>query len=364
MTAVDDRAFRKSLGARSFERAYALHGEEEFLKAQGLRDLIEAAVEASTRDFNLDVRDAAALDAGTLGALLGTPPMMAERRMVVVRDAPALRKDVRAVVERHLARDGAVGAGAADVILVLVYPAGDKGKPDRMVLDRAFAVEFAPLAGERVPRWIAHYATSVLGTTVTPEAAQLLHRVAGGDLATLAAELDKLASYANGAPVDERAVSAVVGVRHGETMGDFLDLVARRDAGAALALLPHILEQPKVTAVSLVMALTTQALALAWGSARLERGVTTARLEREYFDFLKGMGGAFTGRPWGDAVRAWTSVVGEWDTPALDAALEALLGADIALKDTRVSSDEQVVATLVLALCATGARGGAPRRAA
>ncbi len=35
----------------------------------------------STRDFNLDIRAAAELDAETLGSLLGTPPMMAERRV-------------------------------------------------------------------------------------------------------------------------------------------------------------------------------------------------------------------------------------------------------------------------------------------
>ncbi|MGH7721196.1 MAG: hypothetical protein ACREON_20445, partial [Gemmatimonadaceae bacterium] len=41
-----------------------------------------------------------------------------------------------------------------------------------------------------------------------------------------------------------------------------------------------------------------------------------------------------------------------WDAPGLDAALDALLAADISLKETRLSSDEQLLATLVLALCA------------
>ncbi|HEX6535778.1 MAG TPA: DNA polymerase III subunit delta [Gemmatimonadaceae bacterium] len=353
MAAADDRALTKALRSGSFAHAYALFGDDDFLKEQALRELIAAAVDPATRDFNLDVRSGAELSAETLGSLVGTPPMMAERRVVVVRDAGALKKDARAVLDAHLAR---APKGAVDIVLVLVYPSGEKGKPDKSVLDRAFAVDFAPLDAKRVPRWIAHHASAVLGATITPEAADLLQRAVGNDLAALAAELDKLASYASGAPIDESAVAAVVGVRRGETLGDFLDTVAGRDARAALALLPHILEQPKTTAVSVVMALTTQMLALSWGRGMRDRGVPAARLD--FFGFLKGGGGAYTGRPWGDAAKAWARYVDEWDAPALDAALESLLAADIALKETRVSSDEQLLSTLVLALCASGAASG------
>ena len=42
----------------------------------------------------------------------------------------------------------------------------------------------------------------------------------------------------------------------------------------------------------------------------------------------------------------------------LESAIDTLLAADFALKESRVSSDEQIIASLVLTLC------GAPRRAA
>lgn len=366
MAAADDRTLSKALRSGNIERAYVLFGDDDFLKEQAVREIIAAAVDPATRDFNLDVRAAADLDAETLGSLVGTPPMMAERRVVVVRDAGTLKKEARAALERHLERE-ASGGGAADVVVVLVYPSGEKGKPDKGVLDRAFAVDFAPLAPNRLPRWIAHHADTALGATITPEGADLLQQAVGNDLSALAAELDKLASYANGAAIDEAAVSAVVGVRRGETLGDFLDAVARRDAPKALALLPHILEQPKTTAVSVVMALTTQTLALAWGEAMRGRGVSASRLEGEFFGLLKSAGGAYTGRPWGEAAKAWAKHVDRWSARSLDAALEALLAADIALKETRVSSDEQLLATLVLALCVDDAGAAAstsPRGAA
>lgn len=356
-----DRALWKSLASRSFVRAYCFHGEEDFLKDEAVRQLLAAALDPATRDFNLDVRDAASLDAETLGSLLATPPMMADRRVIVVRDAAALRKDARAAVGEFLAQPTAAGS-APDVILVLVYAAGEKGKPDRAIAERAYTVDMEPLSGDRVPRWITHHARTVLGVEVTSGAAALLLESVGSDLGALTSELDKLASFTAGGPIDEAAVTAVVGVRRGETLGDLLDAIAHCDARRALGLLEHVLEQPKTGAVPIVMAATTQTLALAWGRARRDQGVPASRLEREYFDFLKGAGGAYTGRPWGEAVRAWAAAVDAWDQPAVDRALAALLAADMALKETRVSSDEEILARLVLAVCAGG--GAGRRRAA
>jgi DNA polymerase III subunit delta len=338
MPAVLERAFRKSLQRGEFERIYYFHGDDDFLKEQSVRELVAAAVDPSTRDFNLDIRAAAELDAETLGSLVGTPPMMAERRVVVVRDVAALRKDARASLDRYL-KDP-----APDVMLILVAPAGEKAKVDKALEARAATVEFAPLTGDRVPRWITHHVESVLGAKITSEAAELLQQATGNELAALAAELDKLASYTGGGTIDEAAVADVVGVRRGETLGDFLDRVAARDAAGALALLPHILAQPKTSAVSIVMALTTQMLAIGWG-------ITRSRAD--YFELLKS-GKAFPMRPWGEAARAWSAAERRWDDGAIDAALDALLAADIALKETRLSSDTQLLTNLVLAIC--GAR--------
>lgn len=336
MPALLEPAFRKSLKRGEFARVYYFHGEDDFLKDRAVHDLVDAAVDQATRDFNLDIRVATELDAETLGSLLGTPPMMAERRAVVVRDVASLKKDVRAVLDGYLADP------AADTVLVLVAAASEKAKADKALEARTAALEFKPLSGDRVPRWITHHVETVLGATITPGAVELLQRAVGYDLPGLAAELDKLVSYSGGAAIDEDAVADVVGIRHGETLGDFLDRVAERDAAGALALLPHVLSQPKTSAVSMVMALTVQTLAIAWGITRGGRA--------DYFELLKS-GKAFPMRPWGEAARAWSAAERYWTDDALDAALDALLAADIALKETRVSSDAQILATLVLALC-------------
>ena len=359
MAAPEERAFWKSLQAKSFSPVYYLYGDDDYLKAQALRALLAAAVDPAPRDFNLDIRSAAETDAETVGSLLGTPPMMAERRVVVLRDVGAMKKEARAALDRHLAAlpaaDGA--SSPPDVILVLVAAATGQGKADKGLEAKSLAVEFAPLAPQRLPKWITHHVTEELHAAISAEAVALLESAVGNDLPALAAELDKLASYSGGAEIDEDAVAAVVGVRRGETLGDFLDRVGRRDAAGALGLLAHILEQTKTTAVSVVMALTVQTLALVHALGLRERGVPAARLEGELFNLLKSAPGAFTGRPWGEATRAWSRVAGSWDAESLDAALDALLCADVALKETRLSSDEQLLSTLVLEVCEGGVRG-------
>ncbi|HET7458696.1 MAG TPA: DNA polymerase III subunit delta [Gemmatimonadaceae bacterium] len=346
------RVLRKAIQEKAFDPAYYLYGEDDFLKEAAVRDLVAAAVDPATRDFNLDVRRGGDLDGEALAVLLGTLPMMADRRVVVVRDVGALKKDARGALDRYLERP------STDTVVVLVAPAG--AKSDKALCDRATALEFAPLTGDRLPKWIAHYASTELGASITDDAVALLQSAVGSELPQLAAELDKLASYANGGEIDERAVSEVVGVRHGETLGDLLDRVAMRDATGALALVDHVMSQPKTTAVSVVMALTTQTLALAWGQAMRQSGTSPGALAKGFFDLLKE-GGSFPGRPWGEAASAWTKAVDRWDAPSLDHALELLLAADVALKESKISSEEQILASLVLGLCVGpgSARGAA-----
>ena len=356
--ATSHKSLNTALASRTFPPLCYLHGDDDFQKDDAVRQILAAAVDPATRDFNLETVRGAEVDAGVLGSLLGTPPMMAERRAVVLRDPGALKKDARAALDRYLERP------ASDTVLVLVAPAG--AKVDRALLTRAGAAayDFAPLREDRLLRWIAHHANTALDARITPEAARLLQSAVGNDLSQLAAELDKLASYARGETaagdgpltIDEDAVGAIVGVRRGETLADLLDAVARQDAGRAAGLVPHVLSLPKSSAVTAVMALATQTLALAWGEARRARGASLSALAGNgpdgFMTLLKELGNAYTGRPWGEAVRAWAGAVDRWTPAALDRALEQLLQTDVALKETGVSSDAQLLTTLVLALCA------------
>jgi DNA polymerase III subunit delta len=345
------KTLRDAVKKRQFDGAYYVYGDDEYQKNEAVKQLVAAAVDPATRDFNLDTRRAADLDAESLGSLLDTPPMMAERRVAIIREVGALKKDARNALDRYLKHP------SHETLVLLVAAPG--AKADKALQMSTTPMEFSPLDGGRVSKWIMHHAKSELGVEITESAADLLHEAVGNDLYQLASELDKLASYTNGATISEDAIGAAVGIRRGETVADFLDKVLQRDATGALGLIPHVLAQPKTSAVSIVMALSTQMLALAWGRCRLDSGLPAGRLEGEYFQLLKSTG-AYPSRPWNGAARAWAMAAREWKTSECDRAVTALLAADVALKESRVSSENQILATTVLAICAASGR----RRAA
>src|SRR5688572_16401889 len=291
------KALREALKRRSFDGAYYITGEDDYQKDDAVKQLVEAALDPEARDFNLDVRKAAELDAETLGSLLSTPPMMADRRVIVIRDVGSLKKDARKALDHYLS------APAPDLLLLITAAAGAKSDPGLSESSRT--LQFDQLTGDRLPKWIMHHATSELGVSISEPAVELLQAAVGGDLHQLAGELDKLASFTQGAEITEDAVAAIVGVRRGETQADLLDAVADRNVSRALELIPHILSQPKTTAVSVVMSLSTQMIAIGWGRARLDEGISRGQLAQQYFDLLKETG-AFTGRSWGSATAVWS----------------------------------------------------------
>jgi DNA polymerase-3 subunit delta len=229
---ADAKALRGAVKSGTFAPAYYLHGDDDYVKSEDLKRAIDAAIDPSTRDFNLEILRGGDVDATSLGSILATPPMMADRRAVVVRDVAALKKDARAALDAYLERP------APDVLVLLVSPSGVKA--DKGLVGKTVAIEFEPLSGARIPKWITYYVEHDIGggVTITEGAAKLLQESVGTDLSQLKMELDKLGDFATGTggTINEAMVSAVVGVRPGETLGDFLVAVASRDATAALAI--------------------------------------------------------------------------------------------------------------------------------
>jgi DNA polymerase-3 subunit delta len=352
MSASSLKTLRDAIKRRAFDGAYYIIGEDEYQKDEAVRQLIDSAVDPASRDFNLDVRRASELDAESLAVLLSTPPMMAERRVVVLRDVSGLRKDPRKALDQYLLKP------ATDVVLVMTENGGVKS--DDLLASVSTRLQLDPLAGDKVAKWIAQHTSNALGLVITEPAVELLQAAVGNDLHQLAGELDKLASFVEGRSqeIGEDAVEAVVGVRRGETLADLLDAVADRSVTRAMDLIPHILAQPKTTAVSVVMALSTQMLAISWGRAKLDEGLPRARLSQEYSNLLRETR-AFTGRPWGSAAAVWTRAAERWSRESLDRAMDLLLETDVALKESRVSSEEQLLASLLLSLCAGDVRAAA-----
>ena len=358
MSAQAHRDLRKSILNREFDPVYYFHGDDEYRKDVALRALVEGAADAATRDFNFDLVRGADVSDDQLESALNTPPMMADRRVVILRDVGAVKKEARVVLERYLSHP------ARDTVLVMLASAGFPGTSksdkdlDAELRRRATVIPFPGLDEKDGHAWLSQHARDVHNVAITDAAAGLLLAHVGADAAQLASELDKLTSYTQEATIDEQAVRDVVGIRQEASMSDLLDRVAERNAPAALALIEPVMALPKSGLVPIIMALTVQTLAIGWGRQAKDRGMPSQRMESDFFALLKETGG-YPMRPWGEATKCWARHISRWDAASVERALSALLAADRAVKDTRISSEEQLLASLVLALCTPAQRTAA-----
>ena len=320
---------------------YYFHGDEDVLKDEAVRALVELVVDPSARDFNLDRRSAADLDPGAFHSLVNTPPMLAPRRVVVLRGLEDLKKTSKARQEvlRYLA------APSPTTLLVLVQGAGTP--PDPELARGATTVAVEPLPPARVLKWMAHQARQ-LKLRLEPDAAELLAAAVGNDLGALAQELGKLSALAIGRSATRDDVAALVGVRQGETLQDFVDAALERRAAAAARLVEPVLEQAGMTGVRMVTALGTAVLGTALARAELDRGTTSPRLESVVLSAVRAA------RPWGvgnwqDTASRWARWATLWSAAELRGALRLALTADRALKSSTVTDERGILMQLVLA---------------
>jgi len=145
---------------------YYLHGDEEVLKDEAIRALVDRALEPGTHDFNFDQRSAADLEPQIFHTLVNTPPMLAARRAVVIRGLEDLKKasKMRQELVRYL------GAPNPSTLLILVQGAGDP--PDPELARGATTVAAERLAPARVHQWVADRAAR-LPLALAPDALEV-----------------------------------------------------------------------------------------------------------------------------------------------------------------------------------------------
>lgn len=322
---------------------YYVFGAENLLKDDAVRLILDRALDPSLRDFNFDQRSLATLDPESLTALLETLPMMAERRVVVLRDLEQLKRKTRlkATLERYLEHP------SPETVLILVQ-ASAEDKPDPALTRRSTTVEVGHLKPDRVPRWIAHQA-GLSQTTLTPEAIQHLIDVVGPDLAVLRTEIEKIASLGAGEAVTVEQVAALLGVRREETLPRFRDLVFAGKAGEAAAILGPLLEQGGMSGVKIVAQLGSAVVGIGMARSWYDRGLRGNALSRKLMERIRVIRPFGIG-DWGEETSRWASLAPRWPEARVGAALAALLAADRALKTTRISDERGVLLDLVFQL--------------
>jgi DNA polymerase-3 subunit delta len=346
MRAYDFDALWRALRKGVLQPVYYFHGDEELLKDEAVRNLVDTGVDAATRDFNLDRRRAPDLAADDFHALVHTPPMMASRRGVVVTEVEYLQQKKPKAQALRAAVLAYAGQPSPETLLALVQSAGEK--PDPALTRVAQEVSLEPLPPERVAGWIRREAEK-LHLALDAGAIAHLQAAVGADLPSLAAELAKISAAVADRVATIDDVADLVGVRHGETLFDFVDAVTARRGVAAAEMAPRLLDAPGVTGVRLVATLSTALVGVALARALLDEGVPRGVVEARVFKAIQDAR-PFGLRNWRLEAERWSHDAERWTPGEVDAALAELFRADRRLKHTTVAGAAEILQEALLAM--------------
>jgi DNA polymerase-3 subunit delta len=308
---------------------FFLSGEEEYLKEEAVATIVAAHLDATTRDFNYDQLRASDVEPETFASIVQTPPMMAEWRVVVLRDAQAIATQARL----RTAVEEIVEQPPQGLVLILAATLPDRSRAQ--IWDRlrkaTTSFDFEALSAADVPGWLIERAGED-GIELEPAAARALASAIGTGLGVLTQELAKLVGYVGDrrrVTVDD--VAAAVGSVPRQNRWDWFDLVGDARFAEARAGM-HVLLDANESGVGLVIGLGTHVLRLAIAAHGGESALGSALPPHQ----------RWLARRLGAQARKWSPT-------ALDHALDDLLRADRLLKSASLD-ERQIMEELLLRL--------------
>lgn len=176
----------RDVQAGKFAPVYLLMGEEDYYIDKVGNYIVDQALKAEERDFNFDLLYGADTRANDIINIARQYPMMADRRVVMVREFQSLQdKDTLVAYVRN---------PNPSTVLVLCHKHGKldgRRSLGSEIKKHGVVFESKKLYDNELPGFVADY-LSRKGVAMEPAAVQMLCDHVGSDLTRLAAEIEKL----------------------------------------------------------------------------------------------------------------------------------------------------------------------------
>lgn len=224
-----------------FKPVYLLMGEEPYYPDMVCNAIIDNCLQEWEKDFNETICYGTDVDVETVISEARRFPMMAERQLVVLKEAQAMKglEDLSIYCQNPL--DSTV------LVIFMRGASADKRKSlYKSVLKVGTIVESLPLRDYEVSRWIGDYFTEN-GLSITPDAAAIMGEFAGTDLSKIALETSKMMkSLPEGTKnVKVEDVEKNIGVSRQFSIFELTKELSYRNAAKALRVAAYIGEAPR-----------------------------------------------------------------------------------------------------------------------
>ncbi len=235
------RSILEDVRSGIFKSVYLLMGEEPYYPEKVCEAIVANCLQEWEKDFNETICYGGEVDADTVITAARRFPMMADRQLVVVKEAQQMKslEELSIYCQQPL---------ESTVLVILMHGASaDKRKAlYKSVLKTGVIVESLPLRDYEMPKWIASYYEE-RGLSIHPEAAALMAESAGTDLGKIAVETEKLLKNL---PEGTKEISVAdveknVGVSRQFSIFELTKCLSYRQAAQALKIAAHIGQTPR-----------------------------------------------------------------------------------------------------------------------
>jgi DNA polymerase-3 subunit delta len=216
--------------------AYLLAGTEALLREDARRALETAVLGDAPRDFDLDRLEGDACTAAALEDALRVLPVLAPRRLVLLREPEARRRGADALTERLPELVAALRDPPDTVLVVIAEKLDGRSRWPRAFAGAAARVECdPPRAGREVTAFVRREAKRQ-GIALASGAAEALAERVGPQLLLLRQEIAKAALFAGpGKPVSPAHVSEIASDAADEPIWSLTDAIGEGRIPDALA---------------------------------------------------------------------------------------------------------------------------------
>lgn len=251
-----------------FAPVYLLMGDEPYYPEMVCKAIVDNCLEEYEKDFNETICYGSDVDAAQVITAARRFPMMADRQLVVIKEAQLMKSLEELAVYCAEPLD-------STVLVILMHKASaDKRRGLYKAVQKVGVVVDSPaLRDYEVAGWIQSYYSS-RGLNIAPDAAALLGESVGTELSTIAVETDKLLKNLpeGSTRITAEDIEKNVGISRQFSVFELTKELSYKNAAKALKIAAHLGTSAKFAMPMAVSALYTHFNRILRYSALLSRG--------------------------------------------------------------------------------------------